>query len=91
MLMPHDFLKGNGYIKLPVFYISFCNRKKNLKERTLTGLFKRQLHVFILIIVVKIGAPVVHGKEFIDTYPFINLVMFSVMGHEKRDLEQLIQ
>jgi hypothetical protein len=87
----YDLLKVQSYIELLVFDGSSWSRKEDLEERTFTGLFEGQLHVFVLVVVVQISAPVVHRQEVIKTYPLVDLVMLLVVDKQKRRLEELIQ
>ena len=56
----YHLLKLQTYVEFLVFNGGSGCREEDLEERTFAGLFKGKLHVFILVVVIEIGAPVVH-------------------------------
>ena len=87
----YHLLKLQANVEFLVFNGGSGCREEDLEERTFAGLFKGKLHVFILVVVIEIGAPVVHRKEVVKTNLPVDLVVFLVVNEQKGDLEQLIQ
>lgn len=54
------------------------------------NLFKRELHITIIIIVVHIIAPIMHGQEINKAYASVTLFMLGVMLKQNRQFEQLV-
>jgi hypothetical protein len=50
-----------------------------------------QLHIPVLIIIIDILPPIMHGKKFEHTYAIIPAPMFHVMGYQHWEFEQLAQ
>lgn len=59
----------------------------NLGGGILLNTFKWQLHIAILVIVVNILPPIVHGKKIEHVYSVVPLPMLLVMGNKHRQLE----
>lgn len=55
------------------------------------NLFKGELHIAFIVIVVHIIPPIVHGQEINKAYTGITLFMLGVMLKQNRQLEQLVQ
>ncbi len=53
--------------------------------------FIRQLHVAVIILVVQVSAPIVHGKKLYKPNTLIQLVMLHEMSHQYRNLQKLVQ
>lgn len=54
-------------------------------------LLKRQLHVFLVVIIVNILAPVMHGKEIRKADILIQRLVFGKVPDERREFQHLIQ
>ncbi len=55
------------------------------------NLFEGQLHIPVVIIIVHIIAPIVHGQEINKAYAGVTLLMLGVMLKQNRQFEQLVQ
>jgi hypothetical protein len=52
--------------------------------------FERQLAIFVVVIIINVVAPVMHGQEIDDANVAISLLMFNVMRNKGLQLKQLI-
>ncbi len=82
------------------YYCSKCGMLFNswfnsCDQRVINGLdvhfFVGQLHVPVIIIVVEVGTPVMHGQELYKAYPVVQLVMLHVMTYQGWYFQQLVQ
>ncbi len=54
-------------------------------------LFERQLHIAVIVIIVHVVAPVMHGKEAPKTDLAVDALMFGKVFEKYRQLEELMQ
>lgn len=55
------------------------------------NLFERQLHVFFIVVVVHVIAPIMHREKIKETDFLIQRFVFGEMLHKRRQLENLAQ
>lgn len=67
--------------------------KRNKQEMRVLDfkLLERQLHVLLVVIIIQILAPVMHGKEVRKADILIKRLVFGKVPDERREFQYLIQ
>ena len=68
----------------------FGRRIEYCMHRIVVELFERQLVVAFCVVIIDVRAPVMHGKEVEQPHLAIALMVFLVVLHQNRHLQQLI-
>lgn len=62
-----------------------------LYARITADLFERKLHIAVLVVVIGILSPVMHGKEIYETNGRIDLRMLGEVIYQRRDFQQFFE
>ncbi len=82
---------GNDRLAMPFDDISTDHRYEANRRRMRVYLFKRQLHVAIIVIIVHVVTPVMHREEGPKAYFAIDTLMLGKVFKKYGQLEELMK
>ena len=65
--------------------------KHNLEGRIGVDFFERQLHIAVLVAVIEVVTCIVHRQKIDQVDTVVGVVVFQVMGEQRREFAQLVQ